>query len=964
MAKARNYRPPRYVMRIKFTDDGEKQAVPALVHISGPHANLVRSDDDTLENGRLGYYSAANGTHVELPRILAGNVLDRDSVKVVVKDALFRYFNTVDEQFFIPAGSRNLISASEQMQNDGFSFVSAGFYGRATRFQDRDVKAGDIVHITAPIADEVQEVWTTVAGVKSRYQPGTVDTAVTLGASNIGQTQAAASIIDQNSAALTITDKVSVDISTADWYASILQRGVIRDTYTIEAVLGGAISAAHFRVTSLHGDSSISSITAVLQSGGPLDGKYTVKLGTTDALLVFEDDAVLTSDMVWQVSCTAEYTAPTVTAAADAAGNEEGFSGRASIAVPRTTTYIVKVTKGGVLPAAEPTSETEKYTCPAVSVTTSDGSDKVPMVRILQSEKLYQISRYGVFISFDADSLVEGDTFYITVHSSFSDISPTLVLNRNIPESWQGLSDRDISMELYLRDSEVVIPEFSMISTGQTENWAIEDGGVRLRPNLEIGTKAWTVAGQLSPLPLYSQSDLDYGCVYMTMRYFLPDIAGRIEMVRSIADLNAVLSGPVSSDNPLKLAAYHALNNGEGSTVALTAVADPADYSEWQRVIDMISERDDVFHIMPLIYGDTTLTKMFYEHIVEMNGEEVAKERVLYLVSNDPETIPILQSYENETIQGMTSVAQSVGTSRYVAFTCTNNNVDFIAAGIKAGDVIRTDYDIDYEGVTVWKEYTITEVINASEVRVDLDPVTTEYSQAALSFEVWRNQTATDLADSIANTAGIADKLVRYIYTDNADPDFDQITTAAALVGLIGSVVPHQGVSWYPLTGFDAENWSGRFSYQQLNHMGGNGVLLITRNTSYGTPFIAARHSVTTNKYPYAGSPMTNLTLKLNEEMFIRNALLILKEFRASCKDLIGVTNNVAGTDDVIMFNLNVTGTRLQNDSDYKTLGGRITTGPNDIQIRSSLLLKDQKIVTFNCELPFPFNDGDFTLYV
>ena len=64
---------------------------------------------------------------------------------------------------------------------------------------------------------------------------------------------------------------------------------------------------------------------------------------------------------------------------------------------------------------------------------------------------------------------------------------------------------------------------------------------------------------------------------------------------------------------------------------------------------------------------------------------------------------------------------------------------------------------------------------------------------------------------------------------------------------IIGSVVPHQGVSWCPLAGFNADQWTGRFSTAQLNHMAGNGVLLITKHAD---GYICARHAVTTSKSP------------------------------------------------------------------------------------------------------------------
>jgi len=91
MAKARNYTKPTMVVRQFFTDDTTQQSVPAMVHISGPHANFVSASDASAELGYLGAYSANDGLFVELPRCLVGKVLDRDSVTVTLIDAIIKF---------------------------------------------------------------------------------------------------------------------------------------------------------------------------------------------------------------------------------------------------------------------------------------------------------------------------------------------------------------------------------------------------------------------------------------------------------------------------------------------------------------------------------------------------------------------------------------------------------------------------------------------------------------------------------------------------------------------------------------------------------------------------------------------------------------------------------------------------------------------------------------------------------
>ena len=586
----------------------------------------------------------------------------------------------------------------------------------------------------------------------------------------------------------------------------------------------------------------------------------------------------------------------------------------------------------------------------------------MPVVRVLAQGAPVLISRFGVEVNFAGQYLIEGDRFFVTVKSSYSDIYPTIILNRNVPDDWvDDTDDSDVSLELYVVERDVEVPEFAMTSMGRLENWTLEADGIRFRNNLTLYSPTWTVAGVLTDLPVYGLEENKSSQAYMSMRYFVPDLANQIVTIRTLEDLESLVSGPIAPENPLKYAAYYALGDGENSQLLLTAVTDPEDLAEWKRVTDIISERDDVFHVFPLTMGNKEVNDLFYDHITEMNQDEVAKERVLYLIAHDQEITSIITEHLGQPVTGKIGVEASVGSSKYAAYTCATQGVDFIEAGVKAGDSLRTQFDFDFSGREVWTEYKITEVINASTVRLDADPATVVDDQIAMAFEIWRTQNNEDYADSIAFTGGYNDMLVRYIYTDNENPDFNPISTAAALVGLIGSVVPHQGVSWYPLDNISIDGWINRFSNAQLNHMAGNGVLLITKHAD---GYACARHAVTTSKSPLNADPRTSLTMKMTEEMFGRNALLIKKEFRNVLKGFVGISNNSTGTRMAIQANLNMQADILKNDVDYPRLGGRITAGPFDLNVRTHALFADRLIVEFRIEGPVPLNALECRIYV
>lgn len=951
MAKTRNYTPPTMIVRQHFVEDTTRQSVPALVHISGPHANFVSVRDTSAEQGFLGVYSPTAGLHVELPRCLAGNVLDRDSVSITLRNALLGYFKTTGETFVLPKGARNVVTCSESMQTANFSFRKNGPVDRAAVFHDRDVRAGDAVRVTANIGGEARELWTTVAAVVPRYTAGVVMPAAVAGNRNATAASESIGIIERSEAAREIV--VSVGKSD-DWYASLPARGVAEDTYLVEVVIGGTAAAARFRITSAYGDNLTSTrIEQVDDGDGGIELRLTI--GNTGAYMLFPETVALTPEMNWTVLAEAAVEVNTPTASG-------AYLGAASEMQPRDVTYIVTVSRGGEIPETEPTTDAGRYACPTLSVTTTDGSDKMPVVRVVQRDKPIPVSRFGVEITFPGRYLIEGDKFFITCKSAYSDIFPTLVLNRNVPDDWiDEENDSDVSLELYITESDIDVPEYSMTALGRQNNWTVDTEGIRIREGLTLYTPTWTVGGILSDLPACGLETNDTGRAYMSMRYFVPDLADQIVSIRSMADLNDLVSGPVTPDNPLKYAAYYALDSGRGAQLLLTAVADPNDLEQWRRITDIISERDDVFHVFPLTLGDPEVNELFYEHIREMNQDEVAKERVLYLVGHDRETRVILTDYLGQPVVGRLGVESSVGSSRYAAYTVMTSGIDFVRLGVKPGDTIRTHFDFDLSGREVWTEYKITEVVNAQALRLDIDPQGVANDQVSMAFEIWRTQNNADYADAIAETGGYDDMLVRYIFSDNADPTYSPLGPAAALVGRIGAVVPHQGVSWYPLEGLPTDGWINRFSNAQLNHMAGNGVLLITKHAD---GYVCARHAVTTSKSPLNSDPRTSLTLKMTEEMFVRNALLIKKEFRSVVKGFVGITNNSAGTRLAIQANIEMKADQLKNDVEYPRLGGRIVEGPIDLDIRTHALFADRLVASGRVTGPVPLNSFEWDLFI
>jgi len=928
------------VVRQRFVNEGGGAAVTAAVHISGPHANFISRGTDSFEKGLLGPYSEITGLTSWLPETLQGSVLDTPSVEVILKDAALRYFNQ-SAGFFIPAGSRNTVAAADP----AFSFAEYGDTLRHADLHARDVKVGDHVRLTTVVGGVEESFWTSVARLLPHYEASEIDPVVGLGA-NAAAVGADMATVPAGYDTTGFNPTLTLSPGMGD---NLLAKGSANAVYTVEVVSGGDIDTARFRVVASNGD-NLYGVKAERVTLGD-DTKCEIELGTIGLTLTYEDvtDLVFAVGMFTSVQVAAQYTPSVLTAGGM-------YTAPATNKAPKETIYTVTVTRGGSVPAAG--SPASDYECAILSVTTNTGIDGASRVLVKEAGTI-GFGRYGIQIAVPEGYLSLGDRYFITARTQYAKRLPYIGLRDNIPNHWVSASDISLMpLELFISKPEAVVPALSVdpLSGSATANWAIENRAVQVFANLTLTDPSWTVFGDVAPLPVIANAKTK---AYLTGRYFVSDLVGMVTQVTTAEELDEIVSGPVDPSNPLKYAAFHTLAGGDGSQVLLTAVADPSSLEEWERVTDLISARDDVFHVFPLCYGDKQVTDLFYRHIREMNQDEAAKERLLYLIDYTPDYLLLAQGTEETPYEGRLSLETDTSSLQYLAFTSDTSEIDFIQLGVRAGDVIHANPVYNAAGNLVWSTYPIAEVINAATVRLAIAPTTVDPTPAV--FEVWRNQTSREKSEIIASTAGIQDMLVRYLLVDNLDKAVDPIGPASTFVGLIGSVVPHQGVSWYPLSGWSGDGWQGQFSNAEMNHMAGNGVTILTR---HGDGYISARHSVTTAKAPLAGQPETALSLKLSEEMYVRNALLLKKEFRGALRGFVGVTNLVQGTTTAIEANLVATARFLQSDNDYPTLGGRILSELQDLEIRRHILHRDHLIVSFKVECPFALNTLDCTIYV
>ena len=148
------------------------------------------------------------------------------------------------------------------------------------------------------------------------------------------------------------------------------------------------------------------------------------------------------------------------------------------------------------------------------------------------------------------------------------------------------------------------------------------------------------------------------------------------------------------------------------------------------------------------------------------------------------------------------------GTSgtQYTILRCTSGNADFITNGVRAGDVVRTQYTGDGFGNYTYSEYVVDAVQSEDQLRLVAGP------GAAVSVgaktEVWRNLTATEEAAEVGLSAGSwGNRRVRAVWPDqieSAGTVMEGYHLCASLAALAGGVLPHQGLTNVALTGYSS----------------------------------------------------------------------------------------------------------------------------------------------------------------
>jgi len=328
------------------------------------------------------------------------------------------------------------------------------------------------------------------------------------------------------------------------------------------------------------------------------------------------------------------------------------------------------------------------------------------------------------------------------------------------------------------------------------------------------------------------------------------------------AEIEAAI-GPISTENPLALAAFLTISNSPTNAISAlgvdetTAAAPEGTIDGYARALDLLAAKE-VYAMVPLT-SDTFVQQLFSTHVQSLSLPENRGERIAFIWS------PVPTRAEDTSVQSGTD-ADSTGSDNTITVG-TNPASSVIAAGISdltdvtVADDLYIELVIITAGSTELRRYSISTVNGslltlrvsfASDENLDGFYSTTELDGAAgyddLTYAIrirgdMLYVTGTTVIDNslvatnaAAQGAAYGAKRVFYLFSGDVDTSVDGVVTkvpgfyaCAAIAGMVGELAPQQPFTNLSMTGFSfAYDTDDTFSQTHLDTIadGGRYVLI------------------------------------------------------------------------------------------------------------------------------------------
>lgn len=865
---------------------------PIRAALVGPQANLRRYSVPTERTDPTAYNPSVD-TVIEWPDLATGEVADQDSAQVFLGDARLLYFTKI---IGVDGSCMPSTTFPNRVRAANFIFKTGNGFDRSAAFYDRDVAIGDIVNVRAVVGGDLVSHTSSVTGFVGD------PVAATVGASEADPNNHATQSLSVSTSQTAGTPFNDVTLTAdASAYDSLDDGGISR-VYTItvtQSSTGGDFTTALLRIRSSDGLDDLDDVSPAA-AASPTDigtkgltGTFDINPAQSSASSFGIDEDDLIAGQQWTITVAQAFTQPT-----HASGGT--YTG------PEDDTYVIRVSRGGTLGSTP---------YPQITVSTARGTDSSGPTDVPTSGGAVAVGSYNVTVTFTGTQMRGNDVYYVEVTAEDEGELRTIVMSHNVPDDLEGV---EVDLRLYIPQNGVELARTRTVPSDAV-NWSADEDGVTVEAGIYLTDPTLTDGGDLVGVPL------DSADVYVSYRAWAPPASPRVVRVATPAAAVEEL-GTSDPDNPIAWAATRALANTAGQLVTnptVTAAAntdpvicvvtgDPSDQDNWVAAFEALEAEFDTYDIVPLT-TDADAIAAAWAHVQAQSTDVVGYQRVLWVQGVVEETVAVVDptTTDDELVATATIAAYPSVTPTEYTLVTASDNVDFLEADVREGDLFRINYSVDVFGVESYDEYEVETVLSATTLRLDTGPAGAV--TVPLRFEVWRTPTRGEVVQQlIAQAAAYGDRRVRVVWPDQASfggETFPGYFLNAAIAGLAGSVPTQQGLLYVGVEGVDdLPRATGFFTRGQLDDLKAGGVFVVDQDRD---DFVYVRAAVTTD--------VSGVTDK--EEMCVRNGDAVRFAIMDAWAPLLGVANVTDQVEQLLRAAIGDLEARLKSNNQVPVLG-------------------------------------------
>ena len=430
--------------------------------------------------------------------------------------------------------------------------------------------------------------------------------------------------------------------------------------------------------------------------------------------------------------------------------------------------------------------------------------------------------------------------------------------------------------------------------------------------------------------------DIKSAKVYIEYKSLDVTYANEPADIGSTDDITNKLGLISNDDNPLAMGAFVTFSNAQTKIYALALnnfdpddLDSSANLAAWGSAVSEIKKRD-----------------LYAKAILSQEPGIISLFKVLEEANQAPKVAKYGISFGTHKVDDLAVLAVANGSAGESLSDGTNNvifkdmtaGVDFLAAGVAAGDSLKIGSDI----------HIVDAIASANQLTVT---VATKFGtpSTGLTYAITRNLTNEALATRISNVSkGYAHKRVVMAF-----PDYCQISgtkvpgyyCACVAAGMVAGLPSNAGLTYKGAAVVEKVfNSNYKFDYDQLNIIAGGGTLIFMQDDPTSLPYI--RHQLTTDL----------TSMKSSEVSVIKNNDYVSFKFKDTMKKFLGIYNVQEG----LFLALS---SAIEGDIEAMKRSISVELGPILIDasitsLKQSATNADQVEAVIDTTQPAPFNRG------